>query len=155
MSGITIRGGTAADLERVMEIAAQSDTAGHWRREDYENIFSSSRTLLVAEEGNRIVGFLIAHDIAGEWELENIAVAGESRRRGIGRELLESLLRAARSNATQCVLLEVRESNIAARKLYERRGFQQYGRRKSYYVNPSEDAVLYRFLCSPAALENC
>jgi ribosomal-protein-alanine N-acetyltransferase len=155
MSDVTIRAGTPADLERVMEIAAQSETAGHWRREDYENIFSSSRTLLVAEDGNKIVGFLIAHDIAGEWELENIAVAGGFRRQGTGRKLLESLLRAARSNATQCVLLEVRESNFAARKLYESCGFRRYGTRKSYYVKPSEDAVLYRFLCSPAALENC
>jgi len=150
-----IRRGTSADLQQVMSIASEAETAAHWRPADYGQVFSSSRILLVAEAEKKIVGFVIAHDITGEWELENVAVAVEHQCCGVGQQLLRELIRAAQSNAAKCILLEVRESNSVARKLYERCGFQQYGRRKSYYVNPSEDALLYRFLCNPAALENC
>ncbi len=154
MSGIAIRPGTPADLDQVMAISSQSYTAAHWRPTDYQQIFSSSRILLVAEDANQIIGFLIAHNIAGDCELENIAVSSDHRQRGIGQQLVSALFCAIRSNATKSIFLEVRESNSAARKLYERCGFHQYGSRKSYYSNPSEDAVLYRFLCTPATLEN-
>jgi [ribosomal protein S18]-alanine N-acetyltransferase len=157
MSAATIRRGTPADIAQVMAVASHSETAAQWRAADYDQIFSSSRMLLVAEDEpeKRIVGFVIAHDIAGEWELENIAVAADHQRHGIGRQLVSKLFRVAQSNGAKCIFLEVRESNLAARKLYESCGFQQYGHRRAYYVNPSEDAVLYRFLCNPAALENC
>jgi ribosomal-protein-alanine N-acetyltransferase len=54
------------------------------------------------------------------------------------------MVAAKRTNSTS-VFLEVRESNTAARTLYERAGFEQSGRRESYYTNPPEDAILYRF----------
>ena len=92
----------------------------------------------------RILGFLIAHHLAPEWELENLVVAPAARRRGIGKRLLEALLAAARET-NNSVFLEVRESNTAARALYENAGFEQTGRRPSYYASPSEDAILYRW----------
>jgi [ribosomal protein S18]-alanine N-acetyltransferase len=55
------------------------------------------------------------------------------------------LLSAAKERNGEAVLLEVRESNLAARRLYEKTGFVQAGVRKSYYVNPLEDAILYRY----------
>jgi [ribosomal protein S18]-alanine N-acetyltransferase len=79
-----------------------------------------------------------------DWELENIAIAPQERRKGLGKYLLEALLAAARRSNSVGVFLEVRESNTAARSFYQKAGFEQTGRRRSYYANPVEDAVLYR-----------
>ncbi len=90
-----------------------------------------------------MLGFLVAQRVDYEWELQNIVVAQSARRKGLGKRLLEGLLdQAAQTNGA--VFLEVRESNTAARNLYEKAGFELSGRRKSYYVDPSEDAVVYR-----------
>lgn len=152
---IAIRRGTPADLDQVIAIASASDSAAHWQASDYSKIFETKRILIVAEFQTQVVGFVVAHDIAGEWELENIAVAPSHRQLGIGARLVSALVEEAnRGNAT-AIFLEVRESNFPARKLYERCGFQTWGRRSNYYVNPSEDAVLYRFLCRPESLKNC
>jgi ribosomal-protein-alanine N-acetyltransferase len=71
-------------------------------------------------------------------------VAHSARRKGLGTRLLDALLAAARETHSTSVFLEVRESNAAARSLYEKAGFNQTDRRKSYYTNPPEDAILYR-----------
>ena len=62
---------------------------------------------------------------------------------GIGKQLMNTLLVQARQTNSDAILLEVRESNAAARRLYEELGFRETGRRKAYYTNPREDAVLY------------
>ena len=95
-------------------------------------------------EGNSIQAFLAARGAAGEWELENIAVADAAKRRGYGALLIASLLEHARGNRASSIFLEVRASNVAARRLYEKFGFEVASRRPQYYRNPSEDAVLYR-----------
>jgi len=94
--------------------------------------------------GPGILGFLIARHLAPEWELENIVVASPARRQRVGNRLLHALLAAAHETDSRAVFLEVRESNAAARALYEKAGFEPAGRRKSYYTNPPEDAILYR-----------
>lgn len=95
------------------------------------------------DEPSRAVGFLVARHVASEWELENLVVAPESRKKGIGAQLMLALLEHVQQTKGECVFLEVRESNAAAMKLYEKLGFKQTGRRKSYYTSPLEDAVLY------------
>jgi ribosomal-protein-alanine N-acetyltransferase len=96
-----------------------------------------------------VLGFLVAQHLAPEWELENIVVAPAARRKGVGKRLIEWLLEEARGAQSESVFLEVRESNTIARALYETTGFQQVGRRKSYYSAPSEDAILYRWNLRP------
>lgn len=157
---MNIRKATPDDISLMMDLAKESVFAAHWKTEQYGAIFSASekirRLAVVAVEtgeggsphvaGNdSILGFLVARHLAPEWELENIAVAPNARRKGIGQQLLDTLLAAARETDSESVFLEVRDSNQPARALYERAGFQQTGRRKSYYSNPVEDAVLYRF----------
>lgn len=151
-----IRPAALADIPRIMSLERQSATAGHWTEEQYRLAFQieSPRLLLVVEaspphlkpgaEGPSILGFLIAHHLAPEWELENLVVAPAARRKGLGKRLLEALLDSARETKSS-VFLEVRESNAPARALYENAGFEQTGRRKSYYASPLEDAVLYRW----------
>jgi len=91
-----------------------------------------------------ILGFLIAQHIGPEWELENIVVAHEVQGKGVGTRLLNELFAQAKQANSEAVFLEVRESNVAARGLYEKLGFKESGRRKCYYSNPLEDAILYR-----------
>lgn len=136
-----------------------SPAAAHWTELQYLQFFQSGpeaaeRLVLIAESiseastedtASKVVGFLVAKRIADEWELENIVVAEEARRKGFGKRLLEALLAAARQTNGRAVFLEVRESNLAARGFYERMGFHESGRRKLYYSNPSENAVLYRW----------
>lgn len=162
---VQIRPGTVADIPHILDLERQSATAGHWTERQYRQAFQTegpARLLLVAAEasaaeassprasglisaeGSRILGFLVAHHLAPEWELENIVVAPAARHRGIGKRLLEALLDAARDTDSSAVFLEVRESNKAARILYEGSGFEPTGRRPSYYASPSEDAILYR-----------
>ena len=81
--------------------------------------------------------------VAGEWEIENVVVAAEFLRRGIANELVRELIQRAQNEAASAILLEVRESNLPARRLYEKHGFREVGRRRAYYRDPVEDAILY------------
>ena len=150
-----IRPATPADIPDLMSLARQSATAGHWTEELYRQAFQperAARLLLVAEDtdlspdndARGIVGFLVAHQLTPEWELENLVVASAARRQGLGKRLLKALLHAARQTNSS-VFLEVRESNAAARALYEKAGFEPTGRRPAYYASPLEDAILYRW----------
>jgi ribosomal-protein-alanine N-acetyltransferase len=154
-----IRPVTVADIPSIMSLEQQSASAGHWAEKQYRQVFqpeSPPRLVLVAETepprasglkadaGSGILGFLVAHHVPPEWELENIVVAPAARRKGIGKRLLNGLLAAARESNSTAVFLEVRDSNTSARALYEKAGFKQTGHRPSYYTSPSEDAILYR-----------
>jgi ribosomal-protein-alanine acetyltransferase len=130
-----------------MVLEGQAVAAAHWDRRQYAALFANAaprRVTLVIEAEADVQGFLIARVVGPEWELENIAVASVAQRRGLGTRLLGEVLEQARAQGAQAVLLEVRESNRAARGLYEKCGFIQDGHRKSYYRDPQEDAVVYR-----------
>lgn len=96
----------------------------------------------VLEEDGRIAGYCNFRVIAGEGELMRIAVLPEARGRGYGRELLETLVRAASLEAVEDITLEVRASNAAAISLYKSYGFKTEAVRKRYYTNPVEDAFI-------------
>ena len=143
-----IRPATIADIPSIMRLEQQSATAGHWTEHQYRQAVQNegvTRLVLVAEDSEAMPrAFLVAQHLAPEWELENIVVGPTARRKGLGKRLLEALVTAAQKTNSTAVFLEVRESNAPARTLYESTGFQPTGRRKSYYTNPPEDAVLYR-----------
>jgi len=150
VSGVRVRPAEPADLARLMEIAGHSATAAGWNEQQYTKLFSPeappNQLTLVIQQDDRVVGFLAARQVAGsEWEIENVAVSGPARRRGLGSHLLGSFLDLVRSRGGIEVYLEVRESNHAARALYEKWAFQEAGRRKSYYRDPDEDAFVLRF----------
>ncbi|MGE0555623.1 MAG: ribosomal protein S18-alanine N-acetyltransferase [Gemmatimonadales bacterium] len=95
----------------------------------------------IAEGPEGLAGYLLARTIAGETEILNLAVLPGARRAGLGRRLLElGLADAARAGA-RSVYLEVRESNEAARRLYEGAGFRPVGLRPGYYRRPRENAL--------------
>ena len=146
---VRVRWGVPDDLERLLEIALHSVTAARWPRQEYARLFhpepGQERALLVVEEDGQIMGFIVGRVVADEWEIENIAVSGPARRKGLGAHLLGEFLNMMRRRGGRTVFLEVRESNLAARKLYEKWAFLETGRRKSYYQDPPEDALVLRF----------
>jgi len=154
---VTIRPASADDILSLRDLERQCATAAHWTEQQYRQAFQREgveRLVLVAEAAppqasdsdtrGDLVGFLVARHLAPEWELENIVVAPMARRKGLGLRLLHALLAAAHQRHSDSVFLEVRESNASARTLYEKAGFVQTGRRKSYYKSPAEDALQYR-----------
>src|SRR5947207_2735849 len=142
---IKTRKAVPEDLPRLIEIAKHAVTAAHWSTAQYERIFLSERLALVMEEDGCVEGFIIGRGLAEEWEIENVAVTGPVRRRGLGSRLLGEFLHHVQSSGGREVFLEVRESNRAARALYEKWAFIEAGRRKSYYQDPSEDALVLKF----------
>jgi len=148
-SSITIRAATRADIPALLAIEQQTPTSAHWSENQYDSCFCgehSRRVVQVAESNpsGGIVGFLIAHHIPPEWELENIAIAQTVQRNGLGKQLLSALIHEAKQTQSEALFLEVRESNAAARAFYEKTGFRRIGLRKSYYSNPQENAIRYR-----------
>ena len=142
-----IRPATPVDVPALRTIEAQTPTAAHWSEQEYQRLFSgdSPRFGFVIGDGAP-QGFLIARQIGPEWELENIVVAARAQRRGLASALLQHFLDVAEQRGGEGIFLEVRESNTAARALYHKHGFVETGRRRGYYQNPDEDAVLYRNL---------
>ena len=142
---VRIRRMTAADLDRVMEIAEGLKDAPHWTRTAYlaaiDPEAASRRIALVAKIGD-VVGFTVASVVAPQAELETIAVAGEFQRRGVARRLFAALTGELNAAGVRNVLLEVRASNGRALGFYQSLGFQESGRRQRYYANPEEDALL-------------
>jgi ribosomal-protein-alanine N-acetyltransferase len=78
--------------------------------------------------------------MVGEAHISSIAISPESRGKGLGELLLIELIERALSLEAELVTLEVRISNVAAQKLYEKYGFEYVGRRKRYYRDNQEDA---------------
>jgi ribosomal-protein-alanine N-acetyltransferase len=139
---VSIRTAALVDVPAILALERQAIGAAHWTLDQYHKLVGSG-VVLVAEEPGKLCGFIAAQTVAGEWEIENVAVAAELVRRGIGTKLVGALIARARSEAAAAILLEVRESNLAARGLYERQGFREVGRRRAYYAVPVEDAILY------------
>jgi ribosomal-protein-alanine N-acetyltransferase len=152
-----VRVAVAEDLPRIMEIAQQSASAAHWSPGTYEKMLrtgsalSADILLVIQEKGadHTIYGFLAAHQVSGEWEIENLAIYESARRRGLGLLLLQEFLRIVKDRHGKEIFLEVRESNRAARWLYSKCTFVEAGRRKSYYHNPEEDALILKFSFLP------
>ncbi len=138
---ISIRHATAADAQRLAAIVRLSPEAGNWSEAELRESIANTtiRKCLVAEADFGVAGFLLASvPVAGEAEILTLAVDPGARRRGIASALVRALLESAPGR----VYLEVRRSNTAARRLYERLGFVQAGVRTAYYESPCEDAIV-------------
>lgn len=98
---------------------------------------------LVAEDANgRILGYVSSWFIFDEGEIHNIAVHPDAQGHGIATALLDTLLALGRREGIASFTLEVRPSNAAARALYARMGFSECGRRRNYYPDTGEDAII-------------
>jgi ribosomal-protein-alanine N-acetyltransferase len=108
---------------------------------------------LLASPRGEPAAYLAFQRIGKEAELYRIAVVPEWRGRGVGLHLLGRLIAAGGRRGLRRLFLEVREGNVAARALYRKVGLRETGRRRSYYREPPEDAVLYEFRW-PSALQS-
>jgi ribosomal-protein-alanine N-acetyltransferase len=133
---IETRAGCRDDLALIAQIQAASPEASHWDVREYLKY-----DLLVALCDGYIAGFAVARRLAeGEGELLNLAVDPAFRRRGVGRRLVAALA----SGHPGVLWLEVRESNVNARKFYKSLGFCGAGCRPSYYPDSGEGAIVMK-----------
>jgi len=146
---------TEHDLLEVVEIEDLSGLSP-WGWEAYHKELQSGPDviMLVARTVSRgetrlpekeLSGFIVSRLIAGELHVNNVAVREEFRRQGIAARLLGAVLGWARGRGAGIAVLEVREGNQPAQALYSRCGFRTVGRRRGYYRQPLEDALLMSF----------
>jgi [ribosomal protein S18]-alanine N-acetyltransferase len=133
----------AEDLDAVVGIERESFTLP-WSRGAFLYEMEQNRVARcwVMREDARVVGYLCVWQIADEVHITNIAVHPGHRRRGIGRALLTYVVEEARRVQARSIGLEVRPSNREARTLYDSFGFRVVGRRKGYYYDTGEDALV-------------
>lgn len=138
---VYIRPMAKPDLDGVMAIE-QVSYPTPWRREHFQQeIYSHTSFPCVAVLDEMVVGYVCLMSLFEEAQILNIAVAPQQRGRGVARMLLELAVSTARERGAEVLVLEVRESNAAAIRLYEEFGFVRYFVRKGYYEG-KEDALL-------------
>jgi len=126
-----------AELERRCFSAPWSE---RMLREHLEN--ECAATLVAMGEDGTLLGYAGLLVVLDEGYITNVAVEPAYRRQGIARELLQVFERFGRANALAFLTLEVRDSNVPARTLYQSLGYEEVGRRKNYYDFPKEDAII-------------
>lgn len=142
-SFVAFRGMRPSDLDRVMAI--EPHLYSHpWTRGNFQDSMTAGYVCRVIECEGVVSGYGVLMIGAGEAHLLNLSVAPDWQRRGLGRALLEHFVRVARDGAARQMLLEVRPSNQAARRLYAGFGFRDLSLRRGYYPAESgrEDAIL-------------
>lgn len=131
-----------ADLPRVADIEQRAIPAPWALAQLQEEIDAANSMALVAEDGESLCGYAFYRVCPPECELLHVVVAPQWRQQNVASSLLRQGFTAlSHLGCTDCYL-EVRQSNLAARSLYERMGFFQTGTRKQYYHQPDEDALL-------------
>ena len=133
---LVIRPAAAGELSEIAAIQATAPESSQWHPQDY-----LTYECHVAVLGGCLAGFVVSRQVAGgEREILNVAVHPDFRRSGVATRLI----RAEVSRWPGTHFLEVRESNIAARNLYQQLGFEQVGTRPEYYENPTETGIVMR-----------
>ena len=142
MPEITIRRMTMDDVDGVyaVEIGTFVDA---WSRDAFvSDMKNPVARYLVAEQDGKTAGYVGCQTVLDEGYITNVAVSPDFRRQGIARALIAELTAKAGENKLAFVTLEVRESNAPAIALYNGAGFAPVGKRKNFYSNPTENAVL-------------
>jgi ribosomal-protein-alanine N-acetyltransferase len=131
-----------SDLDQVEAIEREAFSTP-WPRDSFRYELRNPRAHnLVARVADQVVGYVCVWLVAGELKINNVAVRRDCRGHGHGARLLRAVLELARARGCSEATLEVRPSNAEARGLYERFGFREVGRRKQYYPDSGEDALL-------------
>lgn len=134
---------SADELDGVL---ALDDLCFHrpWTRAEYERELADPGRcfLYVARDGDATIAYCSFWRVFDEIHVNNFAVHPGSRRRGVGRALLQYVLDTTRDLGAPRATLEVRASNVAAIALYEAGGFRRAGLRRAYYTHPVEDALI-------------
>lgn len=123
-------------IERVCNSAPWSERSFRGELDNAQSVF------LTAIADGKVVGYAGLWVVIDEGHITTVAVDPDYRRKGIGRKLTKAILEEAREQGVVCATLEVRASNEAAIKLYEGLGFVQSARRRGYYPDNREDAIV-------------
>jgi len=141
MPEILIREMQVSDIPDVLQIEHMSFTTP-WSKNAFLNEINKLYSLIkVAVLGDTIIGYICVNYIIDEGHILNLAVHPDFRRQGIATKLLEDALNELKEIECRYLYLEVRVSNLEAKKFYECLGFKVMGTRKDYYTYPIEDAV--------------
>lgn len=132
----------AEDSVQIAELEQEIFTDA-WTKNGIEETFQQKHTFVaVAEDEQQIKGYGILYYVLDEAEIARIAVHERTRQEGIGSRILEFCEEICREKGIVKLLLDVRGSNMPARRFYEKSGFLIDGMRNKFYENPCEDAVL-------------
>ena len=142
---LRVRPALGPDIADIAEIERAS-FSDPWSAASFRSLIGHPATwFAVAEQGGRVVGYVVLIVAADEAELGNIAIVETERRHGIGSRLLAATIAEAVRRGARSIYLEVRDSNAAARSLYAVHGFREVSRRRRYYRRPVEDAIVLRW----------
>lgn len=141
-SNYLIRRMTEQDVDAVVAIEEQVFTLP-WSKESYlGELKNQFATYLVCDKEAQVAGYVGIWVVFEEAHITNVAVAPQWRGQGLGRVLMEEAEKVARQKNALRILLEVRPSNYAALSLYQSLGYMETGRRKGYYSDNGEDAII-------------
>ena len=148
---VSINRMTEHDLLEVVEIEEQSGLSRWGWAAYYAELQGSNRELMLVAQApetklprvsHRLAGYIVARIGADELHINNVAIREKYRRQGIGLNLLDRILEEGRHQGVKTAFLELRAGNRAALSLYEKCGFRVTSRRKKYYSEPLEDALV-------------
>lgn len=140
---ITVKKAAAADIDFAAALEKETFSLPQSHADLEEMAANDEKHLLAAFCDGERAGYIGAYTVCRETDIMTVAVTPEFRKKGIGRALVNALFDELKGKS-DVLFLEVRESNGAARALYEQLGFCEIGKRKNYYKLPTEDAVLYK-----------
>lgn len=145
---IEIRQMQLDDLEQVMEIENENFSVP-WTETGFFTFLIREDTLfLVAQEGEKILGYCGVVMVQDEGDITNVAVKKNRQNQGVGKKLMEELVKYTEQEGVTRLFLEVRASNEPAIHLYQNMGFVQTGIRKNYYEEPREDGIMMMRECA-------
>ena len=139
-----IRKMNAAEVPRVAELEKLCFSLPWSEKSVAGELDNPLSVWLVAMEGESLAGYVGSQTVMDETDMMNLAVAPQFRRQGVGEALVNALTASLKKMGSRCLTLEVRDSNEAARALYGKLGFREIGRRRGYYRDPREDALILR-----------
>jgi len=145
MSGIVIERMGAEHVTEVHRIECElfgTPWSEGMFRQEVEHDASFSRPFVAVGGDGELIGYMINWFVSNEVHLLNIGVAPAHQRNGYARQMMDYLIDLSRRDGREYIILEVRESNNAARHLYDSLGFKRIGIRERYYEDSREDAVV-------------
>ncbi|UCB52320.1 MAG: ribosomal protein S18-alanine N-acetyltransferase [Candidatus Zixiibacteriota bacterium] len=142
LENISIQRMTQDDIEEIarLEKLCFSDP---WAKQNFQEELKHRFSVpLVVKSGQTVLGYMCLWHIEDQMEIANFAVSPDFRGRGIGKKMMEKVLWEAEERGCTNLILSVRESNLPAIGLYTDHGFEEVHRRRGYYRDPAEDAII-------------
>jgi ribosomal-protein-alanine N-acetyltransferase len=148
---VQIRWMIRRDMAEVIQIE-QASFEYHWTEADFLHCLRQRNCIgMVAEQGSRVVGFMIYELFQNRLHVLNFAVAPDARYAGVGKQMVEKLVNKLSQQRRDFITLEVRETNLDAQLFFRQQGFKAMQVLRDHYLDTCEDAYLMRLSLNPAA----